>query len=256
MTTRHIATLALAAGACVLAAAGAAAQTIGTPTASIAQATLAETGAKTPEVSTEAMRGLIAEGRSIVIDTRSRAEFEAGHIPGAVNAEGPDQVAAVLRLTGGDKTKALVLYCNGPFCQASRRLGEQLADAGFTNVKRYQLGMPVWRALGGPTVVELGGVRRIAVGDKLAVYVDARPADLFAKGSLPHAVSAPVEDVLSGKLKKIDLPEDDFNRRIVLFGRDGADARKLADYMGKRPWHNVMYFPGLFAELSGGLAAK
>ncbi|MEZ5817552.1 MAG: rhodanese-like domain-containing protein [Hyphomicrobiaceae bacterium] len=224
----------------------------------INQATLAEAGAKTPEVSTESLRDILSNKSAIVIDTRSTAEFEAGHIPGAINlgVAGSDQLEAVQQLVKGDKAKGIVLYCNGPFCQASRRLGDRLADGRFTNVRRYQLGMPVWRALGGPTVVELGGVKRIADGDWLAVFVDARPAELFAKGSLPQAVSAPADDVTSGRVKKIDLPEDDFNRRIVLFGRDGAEARKLADYMAKRPWHNVMYFPGSYEELAAKLLKK
>ena len=58
---------------------------------------------------------------------------------------------------------------------------------------------------------------------------------------------------MSGQLKKIDLPEDDFNRRIILFGMDGAQARKLADFMGKRPWHNVSYFPGTYEALASAL---
>ena len=158
--------------------------------------------------------------------------------------------AAIEKIVAGDKTKALVLSCNGPFCQASRRLGDALVDAGFQSVKRYQLGLPIWRALGGPTVVELDGVRRVAAGDRLAVFIDARSADQFQRGSLPGAVSAPVEDVVSGKLKKIDLPEDDFNRRIILFGQNAAEARKLADVLSKRPWHNVSYFNGTFEDLA------
>lgn len=250
MRSRHIACLAVFAAWPLATAHPVAAQSSG-----ILHATLAETGAKTPEISTDELRRILAAGRAIVVDTRSRAEFEAGHIPGAVTLDGhaAEHVAAVGRLVSGDKTKALVLYCNGPFCQASRRLGDQLAEAGYTNVRRYQLGIPVWRALGGPTAIELGGLKRIVAGDQLLVLVDARPADAFAKGSLPRALSAPVNDVLSGKLKKIDLPEDDFNRRIVLFGRDGIEARRLADFMARRPWHNVMYFTGSFDGLRAAL---
>ena len=94
---------------------------------------------------------------------------------------------------------------------------------------------------------------RVVKADRSAVYIDARAAQEFAGGSLPGAINAPVEDVLSGKLKKIALPEDDFNRRIILFGVDRAQARKLADFMGKRPWHNVSYFPGRYDELAAAL---
>lgn len=226
--------------------------------ASIFQATLAETGQQTGEVSTEQIRRILEDGNAVVIDTRTRAEFDAGHIPGArdlgVAPEG--QVAAVVHMVGGDKAKPLVLYCNGPYCQASRRLADRLVGAGFSNVRRYQLGIPVWRALGGPTAVELSGFKRVFGHDRTAVFVDARSASEFAKGSLPGAQNAPVEDVVSGKLKAIALPEDDFNRRIVLFGRDAAQARQLAEVLSKRPWHNVAYFPGTYEALAAAVRAE
>jgi rhodanese-related sulfurtransferase len=226
--------------------------------ASIYRATLAETGQKTAEVSTEQLRGILADGSAVVLDTRSRAEFDAGHIPGARNLDAaPEaQVAAVESLTRGNKAAALVLYCNGPYCQASRRLADQLAAAGFTDVRRYQLGIPIWRALGGPTEIELGGILRIFGADRTAVFIDVRSAPEFAKGSLPGAHSAPVEDVAAGKLKKLPMPEDDFNRRVVLFGRDAAQARSLAETLSKRPWHNVTYFPGAFETLAASLKNK
>ena len=152
----------------------------------IHQATLAEANQKTPEVSTEQLRRILADGSAIVLDTRTRAEFDAGHIPGARNLDAPAgaQVAAVERMVSGDKSKALVLYCNGPYCQASRRLADQLVATGYTNVRRYQLGIPIWRALGGPTEIELDGIARIFKADRTAVFIDSRPAGEFASGSL------------------------------------------------------------------------
>lgn len=217
----------------------------------IYQATLAEPNEKTQEVSTEHVRRILVDGTAILLDTRTRAEYAAGHIPGARHVEGSPSgaVAAVERLANGDKTKALVLYCNGPFCQASRRLGAQLVAAGFTNVRRYQLGIPVWRALGGPTAIELDGVLRIYGRDRTAVFLDARSAEDYAHGSLEGAYSVPADQLASGALKKA-LPEDDFNRRIVLFGGKAGEARALAEALSKRPWHNVSYFAGSFETLA------
>lgn len=225
--------------------------------ASIYRATLAEQGQKTPEVTTEDMRKVLAESSMIVLDARTRAEFDAGHIPSAhvLGVPPAEAVAAVTRLVAGDKGKPLVLYCNGPFCQASRRLADQLADNGFTSVRRYQLGMPVWRALGGPVVIEIDGIARIIKMDRTAVFLDGRAAADFARGSVAGAHNAPADDLASGLLKKPPLPEDDFNRRVILFARDGAQARKMADVLSKRPWHNVAYFAGSADEviaLSGG----
>jgi rhodanese-related sulfurtransferase len=232
---------------------------------SIQQATLMEPGAKTGEISTEQLRRILAEGNAIVIDARPRAEFDAGHVPGAraLDAPSDDQIGAVARLTNGDKSATLVIYCNGPYCQASRRLADQLVTAGFTNVRRYQLGMPVWRALGGPTVIELNGIVRIFKADRTAVFIDARPAEDFARGSLPGArnltaesLEGTLKQMMSGKLTNPPLPLDDFNRRIVLFGRDASQVLGLAAAMSKRPWHNVMYFTGSYEDLAARLQQK
>ncbi|HEY7553552.1 MAG TPA: rhodanese-like domain-containing protein [Candidatus Binatia bacterium] len=224
----------------------------------IDQATLVEPNPKTLQVSTEELRRILADGSAIVLDTRSRAQFVAGHIPGARNIDAPpsESVAAVERLVSGDKSKPLVLYCNGPFCQASRQLGEQLVSAGFANVRRYQLGIPIWRALGGPTEIELEGILRIFKVDQTAVFFDARSAEEFSKGSLPGTHNVPTDKLASGGLSKAAaglLPTKDFNTRIVLFGRDFAQARALADAFSKSPWHNVNYFPGTFETLRAAI---
>lgn len=224
----------------------------------IHQATLAETNQTTSEVSTAELRRILADGSALVLDTRTRAEYDAGHIPGArrIEAQPSARVNAVEQLVKGNKATALVLYCNGPFCQASRQLAAQLVAKGFTDVRRYQLGIPIWRALGGPTAIELDGILRIYGVDRTAVFFDGRGAEEFAKGSVPGAHNVPAEELAEGRLKKIPLPEDDFNRRIVLFGRDAAQARTLADVLSKRPWHNVTYYPGSFETLVAAVRSR
>jgi rhodanese-related sulfurtransferase len=231
--------------------------------ANIFQATLAEPALKTREVSTEQVRRILVDGSAIILDARKHAEYVAGHIPGArnIDAAPSEAVAAIERLVGGNKSKALVLYCNGPFCQASRLLGDQLVTAGFTNVRRYQLGIPVWRALGGPTEVELEGIVRIFKTDQTVVYFDARSAEDFAKGSLPGAHNLPAATakeltVGSRALQNAPMPRNDFNTRIVLFGRDSAQARTLADALSKLPWHNVVYFTGSFETVAAAVKNK
>lgn len=217
----------------------------------ILQATLGEPDQKTQEVSTAQLRQILADNSAVVLDARKRSEYAAGHIPGAVNVDATESgaVAAVEQVVAGDKGAALVLYCNGPFCQASRHLGERLVASGFTDVRRYQLGMPIWRALGGPTAIELEGIVRIFTVDRTAMFVDARSPQEFAQGSLRGAHNVPADQLPSGVLDRAPLPRDDFNTRIVLFGRNAAQARALADALSKKPWHNVTYYPGRFDTL-------
>lgn len=217
---------------------------------SIFEATLAETGLSTGEASTGEVRRIIAEGCATLLDSRKRAHFVAGHIPGALNVDAtPEEaVAQVARLIGGGKDKPLVLYCNGPGCKASYRLAAQLVEARYTNVRRYQLGIPVWRALGGPTQIELEGIVRIFGVDRTAAFLDTRSAEAFRAGSLPGAVSAPAGQLEDGVLKEPPVALDDFNSKVVLFG-DGASARAMAEALKSWPWHNVAYFAGDYAEL-------
>ena len=226
---------------------------------SIYQGVLAEPNAKTPEVSTEDVRRILADGSAILIDPRKRAEYVAGHIAGAKNvAPEPGAppaafVAAIERLVGGDKSKPLVLYCNGQYCQASRTISDQLVAAGFTNVRRYQLGIPMWRALNGPVEIELEGILRIYKIDQTALFFDARTAADFAKASLPGTHNVPADQLATDGLRKAPMPSNDFNTRIVLFGHDFAQARALADAVGKTPFQNVSYFPGTFDSLRAAI---
>ena len=232
----------------------------------IDQATLDEPNQKTREVSTDELKRILANKSAIVLDTRPHREFAMSHLPGAQNvAPKPgipismyvSDVKEVERLVNGDKGKPLVLYCNGPFCGKSKRLSEELLTAGFTDVRRYQLGIPVWRALVGLAEIELDGVQHVLQHDRTAVFLDARDTEEFNAGSLPGARNIPLSVVEPGKdigevrRAKDDgrLPMEDHNTRIVVFGRDAAQARALAEAIAREAFHNVAYFPGQFEAL-------
>src|SRR5881227_3548498 len=174
----------------------------------IYQATLGESGQRTVEVSTEQLRGILADMSAVVLDARPVREYAISHIPGAKNVAAKpgvsmsayvSDVAQVGRLLEGKKQIPLVLYCNGPYCGKSKRLAEELVAAGYTGVRRYQLGIPVWRALGGVTQIEPDAVPRVARDDRTAVFIDVRQADAFAKGTVHGARSIPRALVLTGK---------------------------------------------------------
>ena len=228
----------------------------------IFEATLAGPKAKTPEVSTAEVQRALATGSAIVLDTRKRAEFVAGHIAGAKNAvPRPGEPLSVFideltRIVNGDKSKALILYCNGQYCQASRNISEQLVDAGFTNVKRYQLGIPMWRALNGVVAIEIEGIQRIYKIDQTALFFDARSVEDFAKASLPGSHNVPADKLATDGLRKAPMPGNDFNTRIILFGRDAAQARVLADAVARTPFQNVSYLPDTFDALITALKAR
>jgi rhodanese-related sulfurtransferase len=234
------------------------------------QAVLGGVNPKTPEISTEEMKRVLADGSALVLDARPYREFAISHIPGARNvaarpgvpmSEYVSDVAEIGRLVGGDKTRGLVLYCNGPFCGKSNRLAEELLAAGHTSVRRYQLGIPVWRALGGVTVIEPEGMRLVSTQDATAVILDAREAEAFKVGSLPNARSLPRSGVLPGKdvgdVKRAKddgrLPMEDHNTRLVVVGKDAQEARYVAEAICREAFHNVAYFAGSFEDAQAAL---
>lgn len=239
-------------------------------TPNIHNATLGESNAKTAEISTEELRRILADKSAAVFDVRPALEFSISHIPGAVNvAQKPgtskalyiSDVAEIGRVVGGDKSKPIVLYCNGPFCGKSKRVSEDLLAAGFTNVRRYQLGMSVWRALGGVSQIELDGARYVSKGDQTAVWLDTRSAAAFAKNSLPGAKRIELEVAQGGKdnpamqQAKNDgtLPVEDHNTRIIVFGDDPQTVRTIADALAKEAFHNISFFGAKYAYLAAGI---
>jgi rhodanese-related sulfurtransferase len=228
--------------------------------ATIFSTTLGEANQKTAELSTQDLQRILTDGSAVVYDARPPMEFDTSHIPGARNvaqkpgtpiAEYISDTAEIERQVP-DKSDALVLYCNGPFCGKSKRLSEDLLAAGYTNVRRYQLGAPTWRALVGTMQIELEGVRYVWDADRTAVFFDARSVDEFGAGSVPGAVNLQVDEV---ELAKEDgrLPMDDHNTRIVVFGADAAQARAVADRIAKNAFHNVTFYAGSVETLQAGL---
>jgi rhodanese-related sulfurtransferase len=220
-------------------------------------ATLAEPDQRTAEVSTAALRQILADNSALLLDARPRREYATGHIPGAVNvAARPglpahlyvSDVAEVVRLVDGAHDRPLVLYCNGPFCGKSRRLAAELLDAGFTSVRRYQLGAPGWRALGGVMRTLPEALSYIA-GDRTAVWIDAREPEAFRRGSVRRARNIPRSGLRPGKDQGVmreakddgRLPMEDHNTRIVVFGADGLDARAVAEAIAGEAFNNVSF---------------
>lgn len=234
------------------------------------QATLMEVDQTTQEVSTEELRRILAERTAVVLDARPSKEYSVSHIPGAVNVSAKpgvpislyvSDVAEIGRVLRGDKSRPVVIYCNGPFCGKSKRLAAELIEAGYTNVRRYQLGIPVWRALGGVTQIESEGARHVLGNDRTAVFIDAREPGAYRAGSIPNARNVPRsglkpgKDVGEVKAAKDDgrLPMEDHNTRIIVFGETSEQANAVAQAIAKEAFHNVSFFEGSFEQFKAAL---
>ena len=231
----------------------------------IQQAILNEPYQSTAEVSTQEFKQILAAGTATIFDARPLQEFAISHIPGARNvaakpgtpmSEYVPDIAEIGRAVAGDKKAPMILYCNGPFCGKSKRLAEELLADGYINVRRYQLGIPVWRALGGICQIEAEGLSYVLEQDRTAVVIDVREPEQFRAGTLPGAHNIPSTLVLAGKdvgeIKRAKddgrLPMEDHNTRLIVVGNETAAARYVAQAIANEAFDNVAYFAGSFAE--------
>jgi rhodanese-related sulfurtransferase/DNA-binding MarR family transcriptional regulator len=85
-------------------------------------------------------------GLITVLDVRPHDEYEAGHLPGAINISLGDLEA---RLGELDPTHEVVAYCRGAYCVLSFEAVAALRARGFT-ARRLEDGFPEWKAAGLP----------------------------------------------------------------------------------------------------------
>ena len=224
-----------------------------------------------PEISTQQLRKVIAAGSALLLDSRPYEEWASGHLPGAISVVPKpgmpmslytSDVHEILRLVKQNKNRALVLYCNGPFCEKSKRLSSDLVKEGFTNVVRYQLGTPVWRATGNLLQVEKEGLTYFS-NDHTAVWIDAREEAAYKLETLKDAVNIPFNRLAgnknSGVIKEVKddgrLPMYDHNTRIVVIANNVGEAAAVAAAIAKEAFHNVTYFNGSYQEVKVTLEA-
>jgi rhodanese-related sulfurtransferase len=86
------------------------------------------------------------DGSVVVLDVRPKAEYRAGHIPGALSVP-VDTLEAALQTLPRDRE--IVAYCRGPYCVFSDEVVALLRSRGY-RARRLRQGLPDWRAAGMP----------------------------------------------------------------------------------------------------------
>ncbi|TFH87990.1 ArsR family transcriptional regulator [Billgrantia azerbaijanica] len=97
--------------------------------------------------SRELLAGL-ERGEVALLDVRPADEYEAGHLPEAINIP-LEQLEAMLDSLPRDKE--IVAYCRGPYCALSHEAVQRLRQLGY-RVRRFEEGYPEWKAAGLPVM--------------------------------------------------------------------------------------------------------
>lgn len=191
-----------------------------------------------------------------IIDARPAArKYDVGHIPGAINI--PDsQFDKMTDKLPADKKALLIFYCEGPECMLSHKSAFKAEKLGYSNIKVYPYGFPEWKAKGMHVAVSAAFVKKQIDEKTNAVLIDARPARVFGKGSIPGAINIPETqfDKEAGK-----LPADKATPLIFFCGGlKCVLSDKAADKAKALGYTNVVTYPEGYPEwekLHGAAAA-
>jgi rhodanese-related sulfurtransferase len=152
------------------------------------------------------MKELMDEGQEyILIDVRSKDEYEEGHISGAMLIP---VVELQDRLDELSKDKKIIVYCETG--QRSKNAAEILIKNGFENV--YDLGgIKAWIDSGYPVVMEkaesitnnkkdyeeisVDEAYQIFKSDKDYLFIDVRSIDEYKSGHIEGAINIPVGEI-------------------------------------------------------------
>ena len=191
----------------------------------------------------------------VLVDSRpKRKKFDKGHITTAISI--PDtQFDRYKDRLPQDKDKLLVFYCGGFKCKLSHKSAKKAISLGYSNVKVFAAGFPIWKTYAGTTTtgkqavtqikpgkeegsIDLAEFTKIVKENPGSIYlVDVRDSDEFATGRFKTSVNIPV-DQLEAKIKT--LPSD---KPIVFVCGTGARSGE-AYYMVKdlRPALKEVYY--------------
>ena len=192
------------------------------------------------EITTEELLKIMGSGdKYYLFDARPAKRFGGGHIPSA--AIGFPDGKDFLSVLPEDKAALLVFYCGGPTCPFTGKAVKKAQEAGYTNLKGYQAGMPVWNKAKLPLYSEPKWLAKKL--DPQHVILDVRETGASSKGHIKGAVAMPVADLQAMtqefiKTKtKANMPGASDKRAPIIVYADSETSEEAAKgYAELRKW--------------------
>jgi len=98
------------------------------------------------DISIDEAARLFREQAAVFMDARSAADYEKGHIQGALSLPWQDVDRLFFSATAGvPPDMPIITYCDGETCNLSHDLAIFLRDMGFENVKVLVNGWTIWK---------------------------------------------------------------------------------------------------------------
>lgn len=174
-----------------------------------------------------------------LFDARPVKRFGQAHIPGAQPAHPKDD--NFLSLLPKDKSALVVFYCGGPTCPYTGNAVDKALQAGYTNLKGYQAGLPGWKKAKLPVHTEAAWLAKNL--NVQTVILDVREPSVSSKAHVKSAVAMPLAELQAMTqrfIKEQVTPElpgvSDMRAPIVIYADSHTSKDALLAYKELRNW--------------------
>jgi len=198
---------------------------------------------KIDEVKEIVGNGVYSKERGTLVDARPERSYDKGHI--ATSQALPDTKFDAFfpefEKLGLNKDDLIVTYCGGVKCGKSLIVAKALRAKGYTNIKIYLDGEPDWTKKGNYLEISMSVAKKNF--DKGGfVFIDARPARVFKKGTIAGSINIPDTKFYE---YKDQLPADK-NVAVIAFcgGFKCEKSHIVADKMLAMGYTNVVVYAG------------
>lgn len=160
-------------------------------------------------------------GPYLLIDSRERGEWEAGHIPDAVSIPDTELKDNPGKLPA-DKDTLLIFYSESALSPISHESARKALRLGYSSVKVYTEGLEGWREGGNPVMVSASHLAKLIEKKAPLLVVDARGRERAAAGRIPDALAISPEEM---RHEDIFIDGRVYQYPLFFYGEDGGDRR-------------------------------
>ena len=192
------------------------------------------------EISVEELLKIMTGGDAYsLFDARPVKRFGDAHIPSARPAFPKDE--NFLSLLPADKDALLVFYCGGPTCPYTGEAVGKAQEAGYTNLKGFQAGLPGWKKSKLPVHSEATWLARNL--NTQHVILDVRDKAASSHSHIQGAVALPQTELQAmtqrfiAEQKVPELPGvTDLRAPVVVYADSHTSKEALLAYKELRNW--------------------
>ena len=192
------------------------------------------------EISVEELLKIMTGGQAYnLFDARPVKRFGDAHIPSASPAFPKDE--NFLSLLPADKDALLVFYCGGPTCPYTGEAVGKAQEAGYTNLKGFQAGLPGWKKSKLPVHSEATWLARNL--NTQHVILDVRDKAASSQSHIQGAVALPQTELQAmtqrfiAEQKVPELPGvTDLRAPVVVYADSHTSKEALLAYKELRNW--------------------